>query len=219
VVTTWLLIVLMTGGAWWWARTAQRGARRAERAALPPLSRAQALLETLVLGLLEQIEEVTHRNARPMLPLLGTLFLFLVAANLIGLVPGMASPTASLETPAALATVVFFAVHVIGVRTQGLRGYLASFTQPKLIMLPLNLISEFTRTFSLMIRLFANVMSGEFVIALAISLAGLFVPIPLMALEALLGVVQAYVFTVLAAVFMAAAMGEGEVPSAGDSHP
>ena len=89
------------------------------------------------------------------------------------------------------------------------RGYLASFAEPKLVMLPLNVLSEITRTFSLMVRLFGNVMSGEFVLALVIALAGLFVPIPLMALEILVGLVQAYIFTVLAAVFIGAAVGDG----------
>jgi F-type H+-transporting ATPase subunit a len=139
------------------------------------------------------------------LPLLGTLFIFLVSANLSGLLPGAEAPTSKLETPAALALIVFFSVHYFGIRARGLRGYLASFAKPKLIMLPLNILSELTRTFSLMLRLFGNIMSGEFIIALIVALAGLFVPIPLMALEILIGIVQAYIFTVLAAVFIGAA--------------
>ena len=98
-------------------------------------------------------------------------------------------------------------------------GYLASFAEPKLIMLPLNIISEVTRTFSLMVRLFGNVMSGEFVIALVVALAGLFVPIPLMALEILVGVVQAYIFTVLATVFIGAAVGSVERHKGGIMDP
>jgi F-type H+-transporting ATPase subunit a len=144
------------------------------------------------------------------LPVLGTLFIFLVVANLSGVLPGVEAPTSKLETPAALALIVFSAVHYFGVRAQGLRGYLASFAKPKLIMLPLNIVSEVTRTFSLMARLFGNVMSGEFVIGLVVALAGLFVPIPLMALEILVGVVQAYIFTILATVFVGAAIGEVE---------
>ena len=105
---------------------------------------------------------------------------------------------------------MFVAVHYYGIRAQGLFGYLASFARPKLIMLPLNIISEVTRTFSLMVRLFGNVMSGEFIIALVVALAGLFVPIPLMALEILVGLVQAYIFTILATVFIGAAIGDGE---------
>jgi F-type H+-transporting ATPase subunit a len=133
-----------------------------------------------------------------------------VAANLSGVVPGVQAPTARLETPAALALIVFVSVHYFGVRARGPLGYLASFAKPKLIMLPLNIISEVTRTFSLMVRLFGNVMSGEFVIALVVSLAGLFLPIPFMAIEILLGLVQAYIFTVLATVFIGAAVGSVE---------
>lgn len=145
-----------------------------------------------------------------MLPLVGTLFLFLVAANLSDLPPGVEAPTGKLATPAALALIVFVAVHYYGIRAQGLFGYLASSARPKLIMLPLNIISEVTRTFSLMVRLFGNVMSGEFVIALVVALAGLFVPIPLMALEIPVGLVQAYIFTILATVFIGAAIGDSE---------
>ncbi len=153
-----------------------------------------------------QIEEVIRKDARPFLPILGTLFIFLVAANLSGVLPGVEAPTGKLETPAALALIVFVSVHFFGVRARGPLGYLASFAQPKLIMLPLNIISEVTRTFSLMVRLFGNVMSGEFIIALVVALAGLFVPIPLMALEILVGLVQAYIFTILATVFIGAAV-------------
>jgi F-type H+-transporting ATPase subunit a len=202
VVTTWAIMAVLAVGSW--AATCRLD---------PALSRRQAALELLVTGILGQIEEVTRRDARTLLPLLGTLFLFLLAANVSGVVPGVQAPTAHIETPAALALVVFMAVHVFGVRTRGLLGYLGSFAQPKLIMLPLNLISEITRTFSLMVRLFGNIMSGEFLIALVLALAGLLVPIPLMALELLIGAVQAYIFTVLATVFIGAAMG-GETQDA-----
>jgi F-type H+-transporting ATPase subunit a len=170
----------------------------------------QALLEIVVTGILTQIQDVIRKDPRPFLPFLGTLFIFLVAANLSGVLPGVEGPTGKLETPAALALIVFFSVHYFGVRAKGIRGYLASFAKPKLIMLPLNVLSELTRTFSLMLRLFGNIMSGEFIIALIIALAGLFVPIPLMVLEILVGLVQAYIFTVLAAVFIGAAAGNAE---------
>jgi len=168
----------------------------------------QAVIEILVTGIARQIEDIIRMDARPFLPLLGTLFIFLVTANLCGLVPGVEAPTGKIETPAALALLVFFSVHYFGVRARGVSGYLASFTKPKFIMLPLNIVSEITRTFSLMVRLFGNVMSGEFVIALVLAMAGLFVPVPLMALEVLVGLVQAYIFTVLATVFIGAAVGD-----------
>jgi F-type H+-transporting ATPase subunit a len=172
--------------------------------------RRQVVVELIVTGIMGQIDEVIRKNPRPFLPLLGTLFIFLVAANLSGVLPGVEAPTGKLETPAALALIVFVTVHFYGVRAQGPLGYLAGFARPKLIMLPLNIVSEVTRTFSLMVRLFGNVMSGEFVIALVVALAGLFLPIPLMALEILVGVVQAYIFTVLATVFIGAAVDDAE---------
>jgi F-type H+-transporting ATPase subunit a len=172
--------------------------------------RRQAILEVIVTSIAGQIYDVIRKDPRPFLPLLGTLFIFLVVANLSGMLPGVEAPTGKLETPAALALIVFAAVHYFGVRAQGPLGYLASFAKPKLIMLPLNIVSEVTSTFSLMVRLFGNVMSGELVIAVVVALAGLFVPIPLMALEILVGLVQAYIFTVLATVFIGAAVGSVE---------
>ncbi len=199
VVTTWAIMAVLALGSCLATR----------RLALRP-ERRQAVVELVVTGIMRQIEEVIRKSPRPFLPLLGTLFIFLVAANLSGVLPGVEAPTGKLETPAALALIVFVAVHFFGVRAQGLFGYLASFARPKLIMLPLNLVSEVTRTFSLMVRLFGNVMSGEFMIALVVALAGLLVPIPLMALEILIGLVQAYIFTILASVFIGAAVDRVE---------
>jgi F-type H+-transporting ATPase subunit a len=196
VVTTWVIMAVLTGFCWIITRQLK----------VQP-DRRQAVLEIVVSTIAQQIEDVIRKDARPFLPLLGTLFIFLVAANLCGLLPGVQAPTSKLETPAALALIVFFSVHYLGVRARGVRGYLATFAEPKLIMLPLNIVSQLTRSFSLMVRLFGNVMSGEFVIALVVALAGLFVPIPLMVLEILVGIVQAYIFTVLAAVFIGAAVG------------
>ena len=195
VVTTWAIMAVLALSSWVVTR----------RLALHP-DRRQATPELIVTGIMSQVEEVIRKDARPFLPILGTLFIFLVAANLSGVLPGVEAPTGKLETPAALALIVFVSVHFFGVRARGPLGYLASFAQPKLIMLPLNIVSEITRTFSLMVRLFGNVMSGEFIIALIVGLAGLFVPIPLMALEILVGLVQAYIFTVLAMVFIGAAV-------------
>jgi len=197
VVTTWAIMAALTLTAWLVTRRLNQSP-----------DRRQAAIEGIVGGVAEQIAEVIRGDARALLPLVGTLFIFLVAANLSGVLPGVEAPTAKLETPAALAVIVFFSVHYFGIRARGLRGYLASFAKPKLIMLPLNVLSEITRTFSLMVRLFGNVMSGEFIIALVMALAGLFVPIPFMALEILLGLVQAYIFTVLATVFISAAIGD-----------
>jgi len=196
VVTTWIIMAVLTLVCRFVTR----------RLSMLP-DRRQAVLEGIVTGIIGQIEDVIRKDGRPFLPLVGTLFIFLVIANLCGVLPGVEAPTGKIETPAALALIVFFSVHYFGVRARGLRGYLASFAEPKLIMLPLNILSEITRTFSLMVRLFGNIMSGEFIIGLVVALAGLFVPIPLMALEILVGLVQAYIFTVLATVFIGAAVG------------
>jgi len=199
VVTTWAIMAVLTLGSGFVTRR------------LTPLpDRRQAVVELVVTGIMGQVEEVIRKDPRPFLPILGTLFIFLVAANLSGVLPAVQAPTGTLETPAALALIVFGSVHFFGLRARGPVGYLASFAKPKAIMLPLNIVSEITRTFSLMIRLFGNVMSGEFIIALIVGLAGLFVPIPLMALEILVGLVQAYIFTMLATVFIGASVDTAE---------
>jgi ATP synthase subunit 6 len=199
VVTTWAIMLLLAVCSWSITRHLK----------LRP-NRRQAIIELLVTNISKQIDDVMHKDIALLLPLIGTLFIFLVVANLSGILPGVQAPTARLETPAALGLIVFLAVHYFGVRSQGFFGYLASFAKPKIIMVPFNIISQITRTFSLMVRLFGNVMSGEFIVAMVIALAGLFVPIPFMALEILLGLIQAYIFTVLATVFIGAAMGRTE---------
>jgi F-type H+-transporting ATPase subunit a len=199
VVTTWIIMAVLTTGAWLATR----------RLAVRP-RRGQAIIEILVTAIEQQIYETTRAPGRRLLPLLGTLFIFLVVANLSSAFPGVNAPTAHIETTGALALIVFFSTHYCGIRSRGLFGYLGSFAKPTILMLPLNLVSSVTRTFSLMVRLFGNIMSGEFVIGIVLSLAGLFVPVPLMLLEILTGLVQAYIFTVLAAVFISAATGSAE---------
>ncbi len=137
------------------------------------------------------------------------------------LLPGVEPPTARLETDAALALIVFAAVIWFGIRAGGVRGYLASFAVPSVLMIPLNFLESITRTFSLLVRLFGNVMSGVFVVGIVASLAGLLVPLPLMALDLLTGAVQAYIFAVLAMVFIAGVVADGQpaVPQPAVPHP
>ncbi|HEY0270801.1 MAG TPA: F0F1 ATP synthase subunit A [Sphingomonas sp.] len=197
VVTTWgIMAVLAIGG---WAITRSLSLRP---------SRKQAALELVVDTIALQIRETMETEPRPYLPLIGTLFIFLLVANWSSLVPGVEPPTAALETDAALALIVFGATIWFGVRALGPRGYAASFARPSIMLAPLNLIELFTRSFSLMVRLFGNVMSGVFMIGVVLSLAGLLVPIPLMALEMLTGAVQAYIFGALAMVFIGGALSE-----------
>ncbi|HEY7220853.1 MAG TPA: F0F1 ATP synthase subunit A [Candidatus Binatia bacterium] len=199
VVTTWGLMAALTIGCW----LATRGVRL-------EAGSWQAVIEAIVLGIEEQISSLLNRDAGPFLPLLGTLFIFLVTANLSGIVPGMTAPTASIETPAALGSIIFVSVHFFGIRFQGLGRYLKGYIKPNPVLLPLNILSEITRSFSLAMRLFGNIMSEELVVAIILALAGLLVPIPFMAFGILVGLVQAYIFSVLAGVYIAGGLGAVE---------
>lgn len=199
VVTTWAIMAVLTGVSWLGLR----------RASIRPAT-LQTVLEIVVETIAKQVSDIIRRDPWPYLPLLGTLFVFLIFANLSAIVPGMKPPTGHIETPAALAAIVFLSVHFFGIRSRGLGEYLRHYTQPSVLLLPLNVLSEITRTFSLMVRLFGNMMSHEFVIAIVVFLAGLFLPIPFMLLGILIGIIQAYIFTVLAAVFIGAAVGSVE---------
>lgn len=197
VAVTWALMALLGVGSWWLTR----------RLALHP-SRLQAVLELLVTTLDAQIRDTMQvAAAAPYRGLIGSLFLFILAANWSELVPGIEPPTANLETDTALALLVLVASVGNGIARRGLRRYLRAFAEPSWLMIPLNLVEQITRTFSLTVRLFGNVMSGVFVIGIALSLAGLLVPIPFMALDVLTGAIQAYIFSVLAMVFIGAAIG------------
>jgi F-type H+-transporting ATPase subunit a len=152
------------------------------------------------------MREMFGRDARPFIPLVVTLALFVGVANLLGLVPGMKSPTADFSTAAALAVVVFLAVPFYGIRENGLKGYLRHYLKPTPFLLPLEIIGEFSRTVALAVRLFGNIMSEELIIAVLLAIAGLLVPVPIMMLAVLTGVVQAYIFAVLTAVYLSAAV-------------
>lgn len=198
VVVTWGLM----------AALALAGRLAARSLTLKP-SRYQAVLELIVGAIESQIQGTMRAAPRPYVPLIGTLFLFILAANWASVVPGIEPPTAHIETDAALGLIVFFAIVYFGIRSRGMGGYLKTFAQPSIVMIPLNVVETFTRTFSLIVRLFGNVMSGVFIIGIVLSLAGLLVPIPLMALELLVGAIQAYIFTVLAMVFIGSAVSDG----------
>lgn len=171
-------------------------------------SKGQVMLETLVGAIDSQIHDTMQVNPSPYRALIGTMFVFVLIANWSSLVPGIEPPTAHLETDAALALIVFCATVFYGIRTRGWGGYLKTFAEPTWVMIPLNVVEQITRTFSLIVRLFGNIMSGVFVVGIVLSLAGLLVPIPLMALDLLTGAVQAYIFAVLATVFIGAAVAE-----------
>src|SRR5580693_979042 len=173
-------------------------------------SRWQNLLEIIVTGIEKQIGDVGLRDSKKYIGFLGTLFLFVATASVCTVIPGYEPPTGSLSTTAALALCVFVAVPLFGIEDQGLWGYLASYTKPTIIMLPFNIISELSRTLALAVRLFGNMMSGAMIIAILLTITPFLFPIVMTALGLLTGMVQAYIFTILAAVYVAAATRKSE---------
>lgn len=199
VFTSWLIMAFLVVGSRLLTRNLQ----------LRP-SRIQAALEMMVSTIDDQIRDTMQTSPERYRALIGTLFVFILVANWSSLIPGLNPPTAVLETDAALAMIVLASTLVHGIRTRGIRGYLHTFLEPSWVMIPINVFEQITRTFSMIIRLFGNVMSGVFVISIVLSLAGLLVPIPLMALDLLTGTVQAYIFAILAMVFIGAAIEDSK---------
>jgi F-type H+-transporting ATPase subunit a len=162
-------------------------------------------LEMLLDFLNDTISGVMGRPAEPYLPLLGTLAIFIAVANVIGVVPFIVTPTRDINTPLAMALVVFVAVHYFGIQAKGARGYVKDLASP-VFMLPLELLGQFSRTLSLTLRLFGNIVSGEMIVAVVAALVPLIAPLPLVGFTMITGVLQAYIFTVLAAVYIGTAI-------------
>ena len=196
VLTTWVLMIAMALGS-------KLITRRLNAEGV--ISRWQGALEIMVTSIEQQIKEVGLNRAGQYLPFLGTLFLFVAISSLCTVIPGFAPPTGSLSTTAALALCVFFAVPYFGIKEQGLAGYLKTYTEPTLLMLPFNIISELSRTLALAVRLFGNMMSGTMIVAILLTITPLLFPLVMTALGLLTGMVQAYIFSILAAVYIAAA--------------
>jgi F-type H+-transporting ATPase subunit a len=196
IVFTWALMLVLVVGSRLITRKLSVGLDR---------SRWQNLLEIIVTGIEKQIEEVGLSQPQIYLGFLGTLFLFIALANLCTVIPGYEPPTGSLSTTAALALCVFVAVPFFGIKEQGVGNYLKSYMKPTPIMLPFNIISELSRTLALAVRLFGNMMSGAMIIAILLTITPLIFPIVMTALGLLTGMVQAYIFTILAGVYIAAA--------------
>jgi F-type H+-transporting ATPase subunit a len=202
IVNTWALMLIMVLGSWLITRRISSGLK---------IPRWQSLLEILVAAIKSQLEEIGLRRSRMYLAFVGTLFLFIAFSNLCSIAPGFEPPTGSLSTTAALALAVFVATPLYGIAANGIGKYLRRYVQPNAIMLPFNVISEFTRTLALAVRLFGNVMSGSMILAILLTVAPLFFPILMLALGLLTGMVQAYIFAMLATVYIAAATrGEAE---------
>lgn len=192
VITTWSITLVL--GLFAWLATRQ-------------LSQSPGTLQTILEATVTSIEyavaEVAPQQAKTLTPFIGSLWIFLVIANLIGLVPGIHSPTGDLSTTSALAIVVFLSAHWYGIRTQGIKNYLRHYLQPSPILLPFHLVSEITRTVALAIRLFGNMMSLEMAALLILLVAGFLAPVPILLLHIIEALVQAYIFGMLALVYVA----------------
>jgi len=193
---TWVLMIVLAVGAKLITRRLSTDLKR---------SRWQNLLEIVVTAIEGQIEEIGLSQPRKYLGFLGTLFLFVAAASLGTVIPGFQPPTGSLSTTAALALCVFVAVPLFGIEEQGVVNHFKSYVRPTFIMLPFNVISEISRTLALAVRLFGNMMSGAIIIGILLTITPFIFPVIMTALGLLTGMVQAYIFSILAAVYIAAA--------------
>ena len=201
IVTTWALMLFMVVGAWLVTRKLTTDIK---------VSRWQAALEIIVAGIKKQIEEVGLAQPEKYIGFIGTLFSFIAVANFLTILPVYEPPTGSLSTTTALALSVFFAVPFYGIRERGLTSYLKSFAEPTIIMLPFNIVSELTHTLALAMRLFGNMMSGTMILGILLIITPLVFPMIMSALGLLIGMIQAYIFGVLATVYIAAAIGSHE---------
>ena len=193
---TWLVMALLVVGSWLITRRLSCG---------PTMTRWQNLVEVLVGGMADQIRAVARQEPGPYLPFVGTLFLFIAVCNVLAVVPGYLPPTASLSTTAALAILVFLAVPAYGIAQDGPLQYLRRYVRPTVLMLPFNVIGELSRTVALAVRLYGNVMSGTVIVAILLGLAPFFFPVVMQVLGLITGLIQAYIFAVLALVYIASA--------------
>jgi F-type H+-transporting ATPase subunit a len=198
IAYTWALMILLVLAAW-------LGTRRI-RPDLPG-GRWQNALEAIVLTVRGQVREISgQEDAAECIPFVGTLFLFIAVSNVLEVVPGWHPPTGSLSTTTALAICVAVSVPIFGIRRSGLKGYLHHYLTPNVLMAPFHLLSEFTRTVALAARLFGNIMSGSLLVALLLSITPFFVPVTMQVLGLLIGLIQAYIFSILAMVYIAAGL-------------
>jgi F-type H+-transporting ATPase subunit a len=196
ILFTWIVMGLLTFVSWIVTQSLSTDVR---------IPRWQNGLEVIVVGIRDQIREVSHQDPHRYLPFIGTLFLFIAMSNLLAIIPGYYAPTGSLSTTTALSLCVLIAVPIFGITQQGFHSYLRHYLEPSIFMLPFHVVGELSRTLALAIRLFGNVMSGSTIIAILLLITPLFFPIILHALELLIGLIQAYIFAILAMVYIAAA--------------
>ncbi len=203
VVFTWFVMAVLVALAWLATRRITPDAQ---------MSRWQNLLEVIVAGIRSQIREVAGHDPAPYIPFVGTLFLFIAASNLLAVVPGYEPPTGSLSTTAALALCVFVAVPVYGIAKKGLLEYLRNYARPSIFMLPFNIIGEVSRTLALAVRLFGNIMSGTMIVGILLAVAPFFLAgtLIMQAIGLITGLIQAYIFAMLAMVYIASATRTSE---------
>lgn len=207
VITTWVIIALLGLISWMLTR----------RLSHTPGS-VQTAVEAIVTTIEDTVAEVAPQQAKLLTPFIGSLWIFLVIANLIGLIPGMHSPTRDLSATSALAIVVFLSVHWYGIRIQGIKSYLRHYLKPSPILLPFHLVSEITRTVALAVRLFGNMMSLEMAALLILLVAGFLAPVPILMLHIIEALVQAYIFGMLALVYVAGGIQSRQQTQQGENH-
>lgn len=198
ILCTWIVMLLLTTVSWLVTRHL--------KGPDAPRSRWQNGLEVIVMQIRGQIHEVCPEGGDKYLPFAGSLFLFIAFSNLLDIVPGWHAPTGSLSTTVALAICVGVAVPVFGILKQGFEGYFRHYLRPSVIMLPFHLLSETTRNMALAVRLFGNIMSGTMIVGILLAIAPFFFPVLMQALGLLIGLIQAYIFAILAMVYIAAAV-------------
>ena len=196
ILFTWAVMAVLVIGSWLVTRQLSTDRQ---------ISAWQNILEMLVTGIQDQISEISRQKAARYMPFIGTLFIFIAFCNLLTVVPGYESPTASLSTTAALAICVFISVPLFGIAQKGLGSYLKQYIQPTIFMLPFNIMGELSRTLALAVRLFGNIMSGSKIVAILLAIIPFVFPVILQLLGLLTGMIQAYIFAVLAMVYIASA--------------
>lgn len=211
LVFTWLVMALILGFTWLATRRLSSDVRP---------SRWQGFMEMVVSIIRDQIREVGHEDPESYQAFVGSIFLYIAVANLLTIIPGYRPPTGSLSTTTALALCVFLAVPLFGIQHQGVKNYLRQYTRPSLFMLPFNIIGEISRTIALAVRLFGNMMSGTVVVAVLISITPFLFPIIMQLLGLLTGMIQAYIFAILAMVYISSALAarnKNDISTSGDS--
>jgi F-type H+-transporting ATPase subunit a len=206
VMTTWLIMVILFLFAWFSSR----------KLSLFSPNNRQVVLEGIVNMMQNAMEDaLPEAQAHLVFPFIATLWIFILISNLMGIVPGMYSPTADISVTASLAIVTFLSVHWFGIRVDGWRNYLKHYIKPTPLLLPFHIISELSRTLALAVRLFGNVISLELTALIILMIAGFLAPIPILLLHIIEAIIQAYIFGMLALIYIAGGIQSHELRKQG----